>query len=62
MIRHSISFRFKEEIAEADRQRILDELTTFPSLYPQMRNWHVGRNISTRDSTFTHTRSIEFDT
>lgn len=62
MIRHSISFRFKEEIAEADRQRILDELTTFPSLYPQMRNWHVGRNISTRDSTFTHTMSIEFDT
>jgi catechol 2,3-dioxygenase-like lactoylglutathione lyase family enzyme len=60
MIRHTLSFRFKDEVSAADRAAILAELATFPDLYPDMRNWSMGENMSTRDTTFTHTMSVEF--
>lgn len=61
MIRHTLSFRFGDDIPAAVRDSILAELATFPARYPQMRNWSMGRNISTRDSTFTHCMSVDFD-
>jgi catechol 2,3-dioxygenase-like lactoylglutathione lyase family enzyme len=62
MIRHTLSFRFKDEVPDEARAAVLAELSTFPERYPAMRNWSMGRNISTRDSTFTHSMSVEFDT
>jgi beta-phosphoglucomutase-like phosphatase (HAD superfamily) len=61
VIRHVVAFRFRADVSEADRQRVLDELATFPSVYPSMQRWGMGRNVSTRDGTFTHAFSIEFD-
>ena len=46
---------------EDERQALVDELHTFPSLYPAMRRWGLGTNRSTRDQTFTHAFSIEFE-
>ena len=62
MIRHTLSFRFKDDVAEDVREAVLAELGTFPDVYPDMRNWSMGQNMSTRDTTFTHSMSVEFDT
>ncbi|GAA0712978.1 Dabb family protein [Dactylosporangium roseum] len=62
MIRHTLSFRFKDEVPAAVRASVLATLATFPDRYPAMRNWSMGQNISTRDTTFTHTMSVEFAT
>ena len=40
---------------------MLDALRTFPSAYPAMRNWSLGENFSTRDTTFTHTMAMDFE-
>jgi catechol 2,3-dioxygenase-like lactoylglutathione lyase family enzyme len=61
VIRHTLAFRFKPEVDERTREAILAELRTFPSIHPQMRSFTLGANISTRDSTFTHAFSAEFD-
>ena len=61
MIRHTLSFRFKNSVSVADREAVLAELRTFPAHYPTMRNWSLGANISTRDTTFTHTMAMDFD-
>ena len=60
MIRHCLSFTFADEVDDSTRESILSELATFPARYPQMQNWSLGKNISTRDSTFAHTMSIDF--
>lgn len=62
MIRHTLSFRFKDDVGEAPRAAVLAELATFPDRYPAMRNFSLGENISTRDSTFTHTMAMDFAT
>jgi 2,3-dihydroxy-p-cumate/2,3-dihydroxybenzoate 3,4-dioxygenase len=62
MIRHTLSFRFKDEVDPSRREQVLAELGTFPSKYPAMRNWSLGENFSTRDTTFSHTMAIDFDT
>ncbi|HVU93123.1 MAG TPA: VOC family protein [Jatrophihabitans sp.] len=61
MIRHTLSFRFKDEVDAATRDDVLAQLHTFPDIYPVMRNWSLGENISTRDRTFTHTMAIDFE-
>ncbi|MER7003772.1 Dabb family protein [Dactylosporangium sp. NPDC000555] len=62
MIRHTLSFRFKDEVPAEVRESVLATLATFPDRYPAMRNWSMGQNISTRDTTFTHAMSVEFAT
>ena len=44
------------------RESVLAALATFPDVYPAMRGWSMGSNISTRDTTFTHCMSIDFAT
>lgn len=61
MIRHSLSFRFKDEVPAEVRASVLATLATFPDVYPAMRGWSLGENISTRDTTFTHCMSVDFE-
>jgi hypothetical protein len=62
MIKHWVAFRFKDEISEDVVAAVVAETETFPSIYATMRNFTTGRNISTRDTKFTHAFTIEFDT
>jgi 2,3-dihydroxy-p-cumate/2,3-dihydroxybenzoate 3,4-dioxygenase len=62
MIRHTLSFRFNGDVGEAAQAAVLAELAAFPDRYPAMRNFSLGENISTRDSTFTHTMAVDFAT
>ncbi|MGH8994930.1 MAG: Dabb family protein [Acidimicrobiales bacterium] len=62
MIRHLVAFRFREDVDDAGRQALLDELGTFPAAFPTMRRWALGANISRRDDTFTHAFTVEFAT
>jgi 2,3-dihydroxy-p-cumate/2,3-dihydroxybenzoate 3,4-dioxygenase len=61
MIQHVLVFRFRDDVDEAERDRLLGELRTFPSHFPAMRNFHLGRNESTRDDRFTHGLTVQFD-
>jgi len=61
MIRHCVAFRFSEDVADVERDAVIDELNEFPSFYPAMRRWALGRNISKRDDTFTYAFSVEFE-
>lgn len=60
MIRHTLSFRFAEDVDEQTRRAVLEELATFPTQYPTMQNWSLGENFSTRDDKFTHTMAMDF--
>jgi 2,3-dihydroxy-p-cumate/2,3-dihydroxybenzoate 3,4-dioxygenase len=60
MIRHTLSFRFKDDLDPSEREAVLGELRTFPDRYPTMQGWSLGENFSTRDTTFTHTMATDF--
>ncbi|MBO4208327.1 Dabb family protein [Micromonospora echinofusca] len=62
MIKHIVLFRFRADVPAATVEELLAELDTFPARYPAMRNWALGGNISTRDTTMTHGFTVEFDT
>jgi catechol 2,3-dioxygenase-like lactoylglutathione lyase family enzyme len=62
MINHNLAFRFRPDVPADAAEALLAELATFPERYPAMRDFSLGRNISTRDSTFTHAFSVRFDT
>lgn len=61
MIRHTLSFRFADDVDTATRESTLDALRGFPAHYPSMQGFSLGENISTRDTTFTHTMAVDFD-
>ena len=61
VIRHMLMFRFKAEVAQQDRERMLAELAQFPNRFPAMRNFALGCNESKRDDSFTHAMTIEFE-
>jgi catechol 2,3-dioxygenase-like lactoylglutathione lyase family enzyme len=62
MIRHTVVFRFSDDVPPAQVQDVLAQLDTFPAHFPAMRRWSAGANRSTRDDRFTHAFSVEFDT
>ena len=61
MIKHMVVFRFKDDIPEREREKLLEEQMDFPNRFPKMRNWSMGRNISKRDDTFTYGFVVEFE-
>lgn len=61
MIRHTLSFRFNDEVGVDARASVLAALRCFPDTYPAMQGFSLGENISTRDTTFTHTMTADFD-
>lgn len=61
MIRHMVLFRFKVDVDLGNRRTVLDSLAQLPSLFPFMKRFGLGENISQRDRTFTHVMTIEFD-
>ncbi|MFS3127923.1 Dabb family protein [Nocardioides sp. Bht2] len=61
MIRHTLLFAFKGDVSETAREAILAELKTFPDVYPQMQNWSLGTNVSSRDQRLSHGMSIDFE-
>lgn len=62
MIRHMLAFRFKADVGQAQRDAVLAELETFPSVHPRMREFRLGQNISDRDTSMSHAFTMWFDT
>jgi hypothetical protein len=62
MIKHTVMFRFKSDVPDEKRQSLLDEYLSLPSVYPKMKNYAFGKNISERDQTFEYAFSVEFET
>ena len=62
MIRHMLLFSFRGEVGESERQQLLSGLRQFPSKFPRMRGFELGRNESQRDSTFDYGMTLMFDT
>ena len=61
MIRHMVLFRFRADAASQDRASVLDGLARLPSLFPAMRRFGLGENVSQRDQTFSHVMTAEFE-
>jgi len=57
-----VLFRFKPAATEAARTAVVDGLARLPSLFPAMRRFGLGENISQRDQSFSHVMTIEFAT
>jgi hypothetical protein len=60
MIRHVVVFRFTADALPDQREALLGELAGFPALFPQMRNWRMGLNESSRDDRFSHGFVVDF--
>jgi hypothetical protein len=60
MIKHTVVYTFKSSATEQQKTALMAELDDFPKLFPAMRNWTSGVNISSRDRTFTHAFNVEF--
>jgi antibiotic biosynthesis monooxygenase (ABM) superfamily enzyme len=56
-----VLFSFKQGVTERTRDAVLDELKTFPSRFPVMQRFGLGKNISKRDQRFAYVMTIEFD-
>ena len=61
MIRHLLLFEFRKDVSAEQAEQVLAGLREFPSRYPTMRRFHVGKNISRRDRTFSYAMSMEFE-
>ena len=60
MIRHVVLFRFRADATSQNREAVLDGLTRLPFLFPTMRSFGLGENVSQRDQTFSHVMTMEF--
>ncbi len=61
MIRHMVLFRFRADATSQDRQSVLADMGRLSSLFPAMRRFGLGENVSQRDQTFSHVMTMEFD-
>ena len=61
MIRHTVLFRFRAWTTNQDREAVLSGLAKLPSMFPAMRSFGMGPNISQRDQTFSHVMTMEFE-
>lgn len=61
MIRHMVLFRFRADATSQDRASVLAGLARLSSLFPAMRSFGLGENVSRRDQTFSHVMTMEFD-
>lgn len=56
-----VLFRFGARTSEEEARAVLDELAALPTRFPAMRRFGLGPNISTRDQTYSHAMTVEFD-
>jgi hypothetical protein len=61
MIKHIVAFRFRPSVPGGLQADIISELCRFPQHFSKMRNWTFGRNISRRDTKYSHAFIVEFD-
>ncbi len=60
MIQHVLLFTFRPEAPAAAREQVLDELRSYPTLYPAMQDFVLGPNSSARDNRFSYAMTIRF--
>lgn len=53
MITHVVAFKLKP-MAEAQEQALLDAFNGLMGVVPELEAFHMGRNVSDRDQTYTH--------
>ena len=60
MIKHIVCFKFKPEASAEDVQGTLAALDALPGQIPWVRNWSLGKNLSTRDQTYDYALHCDF--
>ncbi len=60
MIKHIVCFKFKPETSAADVQATLDALNALPGQIAWVWNWSLGKNVSTRDTTYDYALHCDF--
>jgi 2,3-dihydroxy-p-cumate/2,3-dihydroxybenzoate 3,4-dioxygenase len=61
MVRQIVVFSFAEAVGEAQRQQVIAGLNRFPALFPQIKTWALGRNVSKRDRRYQYGFVAEFE-
>jgi len=61
VIVHLVAFRFGPAVDEATRAGVLAGLGELPEHYPAMRDFHLGRNESSRDDRYEYAFTVHFD-
>ena len=54
-------FELRRDLTAEKAEAVLAGLKDFPNKFPAMRRFYLGRNISSRDRTFSYAMSVEFD-
>jgi hypothetical protein len=60
VIKHIVCFSFKADTSAADVQATLDALDALPGQIAWVRNWSLGKNTSTRDTTYGYALHCDF--
>ena len=60
MIKHLVCFKFRPETSPEDVQGTLAALNALPGQIACVRNWSLGKNLSTRDTTYEYALSCDF--
>jgi 2,3-dihydroxy-p-cumate/2,3-dihydroxybenzoate 3,4-dioxygenase len=61
MIKHMVLFALRENVQPKAVDELILSMADFPRRYPAMRRFAIGRNVSTRDSTYAYAMTMEFD-
>lgn len=61
MIRHMLLFSFGREVRDAARTVLLEQLRGLPDLFPVIRGFELGPNLSSRDDTYEYGMTMTFD-
>ena len=62
MIKHVVMWSFADHATPDERRTAMAELNAFADVYPQVRGWSFGENVSERDHTYQYAFVAEFDT
>jgi hypothetical protein len=61
MIKQIVVFTFSETATPEQRQRVIDGLNRFPAIFPQIKAWSLGRNVSKRHDRYQYGFVAEFE-
>lgn len=61
MVRHVVAFRFKPEVTDADRQRIVDGLEALPGRIAEIRRYVFGADLGLAEGNFDFVVVADFD-
>ena len=61
MLRHTVLFRWTDDATDAERKRVVDELSTLPDIVPSVRAFAVGVDVGVNEGNHDFAVTADFD-